>query len=93
MTTMDDVIRAAASVARDVTEGRVSTVDLETVAADECRELFGVVAGPSDPLWSLHVDIARQVLGLGGVPADEIQEWLAVARHRATPNPPVASQN
>ena len=44
--------------------------------------LFGVVAGPTDALWSLHVDIARQVLAKGGVSADELSEWLAVARQR-----------
>ena len=41
----------------------------------ECRELFGTVL-------PLHVDIARQVLALDGMPADELAEWLAVARRR-----------
>ena len=55
---------------------------MDRVAADECRDLFGVVDGPNDALWSLHVGIARQVLALGGVPADELSEWIAVARSR-----------
>ena len=49
----------------------------------KCRELFGTVVGDGDPLWDLHRDIARQVLALDGVPADELSEWLAVARQRA----------
>lgn len=81
--TPDDVIKAAASIARDAAEGRLAPARLEETAAAECRALFGTVAGPDDPLWALHLDIARQVLALDGVPADELAEWLAVARQRA----------
>ncbi|MDA4108159.1 flagellar hook-length control protein [Mycolicibacterium holsaticum] len=77
-TTQDDTIKAAMSVARDVAEGRLDPAALDAAVADECRALFGVVAGPADPLWSLHVDVARQVLALGGVPANELSEWAAV---------------
>lgn len=76
------VIKAAMSTAKDVAEGRLSPGELARVAADECRELFGTVAGPDDPLWSLHVDIARQVLALGGMSTAELAEWQAVARSR-----------
>lgn len=84
MTTMtpEDAIKAAASVARDVADGKLAAANLEAAAAAECRALFGTVAGPDDPLWPLQVDIARQVLALDGVPADELAEWLAVARQR-----------
>lgn len=82
MTTTHDVIRAAASVGRDVAEGRLPPSMLGKAVADECRELFGAVVGPTDPLWPVHVDVARQVLALGGVPADELTEWRAVARSR-----------
>jgi hypothetical protein len=83
MTTTEDVIRAAASVGRDAAEGRLVPSVLDAAVADECRELFGTVVGPSDPLWSVHLDVARQVLALGGLSADEFSEWLAVARTRA----------
>lgn len=83
MTTTQDVIRAAASVGRDVAEGRLEPSELDGAVADECRTLFGTVAGPEDALWSVHLNVARQVLALGGVPADELSEWLAVARRRA----------
>lgn len=76
-------IKAAMSVARDVAEGRLDPENIGRAAAAECRELFGVVAGPMDALWPMHLDIARQVLALGGVPADELTEWLAVARRPA----------
>lgn len=82
-TTTEDVITAAASIARDAAEGRLAPTDLEATAVAECRALFGAVAGPGDPLWDLQVGVARQVLSLDGVPADELAEWLAVARLRA----------
>lgn len=85
MTTMtpEDAIKAASSVARDAAEGRLSPAALEQQAVTECRELFGTVAGAVDPLWPLHLDVARQVLARDGIPADELAEWLAVARQRA----------
>lgn len=91
-TTVDEVIKSAASVARDAAEGRLDPAALDAAVAEECRELFGTVAGPRDPLWPLHIDITRQVLAFGGVPADELTEWTAVARRLAgqssdTPGP------
>jgi hypothetical protein len=81
--TKRDAIESAMSVADDVAQGRLAPIDLERQAVAECRELFGTVAGEGDVLWDLHLDIARQVLALDGVPADELSEWLAVARQRA----------
>ncbi len=82
-TTTQDAIKAATSVARDIADGGLSPSELEGQAVAECLELFSTVAGPDDPLWELHRDIARQVLALDGVPADELAEWLAVARQRS----------
>jgi hypothetical protein len=80
----DDVIRAAASVARDAAEGRLNPAALQEQAVAECRELFGTVAGPGDALWEIQVEVARAVLAQKGIPADELAECLAVARP-ATP--------
>lgn len=83
ITTASDVVTAALALADDAAQGRLNPATLEAQAAQELREVVGTVAGEGDPLWSLQCDIARQVLALGGVPADELSEWLAVARHRA----------
>ncbi|WP_156298257.1 flagellar hook-length control protein [Mycobacterium paragordonae] len=82
-TTTEDAIKAAASVARDVADGRLTPAALEHQAVVELRQLFATVVGPGDPVWPLQVQIARGVLAVGGVPADELSEWLAVARQRA----------
>lgn len=87
MTTTEDVIRAAASVGRDVAEGKLAPAALDAAVADECRDLFGTVIGPADPLWPLHLDTARQVLALGGLSVNELGEWLAVARSREAAAP------
>ncbi|MCP9271136.1 flagellar hook-length control protein [Mycolicibacterium arenosum] len=81
--TPEDTIKAASSIARDVAEGALSPTALQDQAVAELREMVGTVVGPDDPAWSLQCDIARQVLALDGVPADELAEWLAVARQRA----------
>ncbi|ORW43103.1 hypothetical protein AWB90_18290 [Mycobacterium paraense] len=90
MTTTQDVIKAAMSVAGDAAEGRLDPADLDAELVATCRELVGTVAGPDDTLWSLHLDIARQVLAMGGVTLDELSEWAAVLRQRAgePPNGP-----
>ncbi|KUI11446.1 hypothetical protein AU192_01295 [Mycobacterium lehmannii] len=82
MTTTEDVIRAAASVGRDAAEGRLSPAELDQEVADQCRALFGIVAGPDDPLWPLHQDISRQSIAAGALSADELSEWAAVIRRR-----------
>lgn len=71
---------AALSVADEVAKGVITPAHLEQTAADECQVLFGQVIGPDDPLWPVQVHVAKQVLSLGGVPADELAEWLAVTR-------------
>lgn len=73
-------IMAVMQVAKDLAEGRLSPADVEGPAVDQCRELFGRVAGVGDPLWELQCDVARRVLAAGGVPAHELAEWLAVQR-------------
>lgn len=80
--TRREVVASALSVAEAVAEGHMSTADLEQAAVDQCRELFGTVYGPGDELWPLHVDVVRQVLAFGGMPADELAEWTAVQRRR-----------
>jgi hypothetical protein len=83
MTSARDVIDSALALAEDVHAGKIDPAGLDAELVDECRQLLGQVVGERDPLWPLHVDIARQVLGVGGLPADELSEWLAVARRRA----------
>lgn len=80
--TKRDAIDAAMSVAEDVAEGRLDPAQLDQAVADECKALFGMVTG-RDSLWPLHIDVCRQALALGALTADELSEWLAVARSRA----------
>lgn len=75
-----DAIKAAMTVAKDVAEGRLDPAALNAAVAAECRQLFAFVTGPGDPLWDIHVEVARQVLALDGIPLDELAEWLAVTR-------------
>lgn len=85
MTTMtpEDAIKAAASVAREIADGKLLPADLEAHAVAECRALAGEVVGPDSPLWPLQVDIARQAVSLGALSAEELSEWAAVFRRRA----------
>lgn len=78
MTTAEDAIKAAMGVARDVAEGRLSPADLERQAAVEARAMFGTVIGPADALWGVQVEVARQVVALGGMSAAELAEWAVV---------------
>jgi hypothetical protein len=81
---MKAAVTAALAIAEDVTAGRLDVAALDQAALAECRELFGRVDGPEDPLWPLHVDVARQVLAVGGgVGVDELAEWVAVYRAQA----------
>ncbi|GAA1462703.1 flagellar hook-length control protein [Williamsia maris] len=81
--TKRDVVNSAMDLASDVTEGRLDPDELAAEFAAEARDLFGGVLGPGDPLWELQLDVTREVLGVGGIGADELSEWLAVARRRA----------
>lgn len=88
MTTVEQIkaarkagVTAAMSVAQDIAEGKVDTGQLDAAVAAECRTLFARVEGPGDPLWELQVDVARQVLAVGGgVSSVELAEWTAVYR-------------
>lgn len=84
-TTVEDVINAAASIATDAAEGRLNPEHLEQQMLTEVRALVGTVVGEDDPLWPLQLDVARGVLAAGGVPTDELAEWLAVQRRRENP--------
>lgn len=77
-----EVIKAAMAVAKDAAEGHLSADQLDAELTEACRGLFGVVAGPGDPVWELQIDVARQVLAAGGLSAAEVAEWLAVTRRR-----------
>lgn len=81
--TKRDAIESAMGLATDVAEGRLDPADLEAQAVAELQQLVGTVVGPGDLAWDLQVQIARGVLAAGGIPADELSEWLAVERHRA----------
>ncbi|BCI83448.1 hypothetical protein MTY66_50730 [Mycolicibacterium sp. TY66] len=81
--TPEDIVKGAASVARDAAEGRLTPDNLEAQLETELRALVGNVVGEGDPLFALQCDIARGVLAVGGVPTDELAEWAAVMRHRS----------
>ncbi|CAN3128604.1 flagellar hook-length control protein [Mycobacterium sp. smrl_JER01] len=85
-TTTDDIIRAATSVARDAAEGRLTPADIERQAVEELSALMLIPADPGTALADLRIEVARRVLAEGGLPADEVAEWLAVQRRRENPN-------
>ncbi|MGF2945271.1 hypothetical protein [Mycobacterium sp. Lab-001] len=76
---------AVAVLMTEVSEGRLAASTMADRAATRCREVFGQCDGPTDPLWSVHVELARQVLGHGGLPAAELAQRLSVARNRENP--------
>ncbi|QPG72132.1 flagellar hook-length control protein [Mycolicibacterium mucogenicum DSM 44124] len=67
-------------MARDLVDGRITPADVEGPAVAQCEQLFGTVSAPGDPLWELQCRVARGVLAAGGIPANELAEWLAVTR-------------
>ncbi len=80
-TAMKAAVTAALAIAEDVTAGQLDVATLDALALEECRGLFSRVVGPGDVLWDLHVEVCRQVLAVGGgVPVDELAEWVAVYR-------------
>ncbi|MFT8179227.1 flagellar hook-length control protein [Mycobacteroides chelonae] len=85
-TTKHDVIEAAMSVADDVAQGRLDPEHLEQQAVAELQALVGTVVGQDDPLWDLQLQVTSGVLAAGGVPTDELAEWLAVQRRRENPD-------
>lgn len=83
--TKRDVVTAAMSVADDVAQGRLDPEHLEQQAVTELRDLVGTVVGEDDPVWPLQLQVASGVLAAGGVPTDELAEWMAVQRRRDNP--------
>ncbi len=79
-TSPEAAIKATMSVARELAEGHLAVAELEAAAAAEAASMFSTVVGPGDPVWPTQVAVARRVLALGGVTADELREWLAVAQ-------------
>lgn len=77
-----NAVSAALTLAEDVTSGKVDPSELDVELVDRCRELFGIVVGPDDPLFELQRDVARQVLATGGLSVAEMQEWEAVLQRR-----------
>ncbi|CAA0136338.1 Uncharacterised protein [Mycolicibacterium vanbaalenii] len=84
-------IKAALGVAREVAEGTLAPAVLDAEVVEQCRGLVGQVIGPGDALWGLQCEVARGVLAAGGVPADELAEWLAVQRQGE--NAPCGARN
>jgi hypothetical protein len=77
-------IKAVMQIAEDLAAGKVSPAEVMGPAVDQCRALFAAVAGPGDALWELQCDVARRVIGMGGIPTHELEEWVAVlGRHDA----------
>ncbi len=79
---LNPVSDAALNLARSAAEGSISVADVEWHAVEQCKELFGTVAGPGDPLWPTHVAITKQAIALGALTASELGEWTAVIRQR-----------
>ncbi|BBY84693.1 flagellar hook-length control protein [Mycolicibacterium tokaiense] len=86
ITTASDVVTAAMGIAKDAAEGRLGPTDLEAELQVELRNLLGVVVGPDDPAWPVQLDVARAVIAAGGIPTDELSEWVAVQRRRERPD-------
>ena len=76
---------AVAVLMTEVSEGRLTAVMMADRAVARCREMFGHCDGPTDVLWSVHLEICRAVLGHAGLPANEVAQFLAVARNCENP--------
>lgn len=77
---------AVAVLMTGVGEGTLTAATMAEAAVGRCREVFGQCDGPTDPLWPVHVEVCRAVLGHGGIAASELAQWLAVARSRENPH-------
>ncbi len=77
---------AVAVLMTEVSEGTLTAATMTEAAVARCREVFGQCDGPTDPLWPVHVDICRAVLGHVGLSASEVAQWLSVARSRENPH-------
>lgn len=88
-----EAVKAAMAVAEDITSGKLTPEAMDAQVCTECRQLYGTVTGPGDPLWDMHVDITRQVLGLDGIPVDELAEKVAAARQSRQHGRPAAESS
>lgn len=87
-------VKATMAIARGLTEGTLRVEDMHARAVARCEELMGTVIGPASPVWALQQKVARGVLAVDGIPADELAEWLAVTRAKqgvTGPGPPPVS--
>lgn len=81
--TKRDAADAALSVAEDIAAGRLDPSALEAAALAELTAVIDLDPEPDSPLAALQAAVARRVLARGDVPADELAEWLSVARSRS----------
>ena len=79
----------AVEIAKDVAAGRLNPFDMEGELLAEMRKLFAFVDGPDDPLWEIQMGVARGILGLDGIPYNELCEWAAVHKDRPAGEAPV----
>ncbi|MDF0532528.1 hypothetical protein P0W64_15065 [Tsukamurella sp. 8F] len=79
LTTDSDIVRTSYALLDEVDAGTTTAANLEAELAETMRAEFGIVGGGSDdPLWSLHLDVARQFIAAGGLTSAELREWLSV---------------
>lgn len=83
VTTSQDAITAAMSLAEDIAAGKVDPTQLERQAVAELSALMLIEPEPGSELAAVQIESARRVLARGDLPADELAEWAAVARRRA----------
>ncbi|MGJ6122702.1 flagellar hook-length control protein [Mycolicibacterium sp. Y3] len=82
LTTSQDAITAAMSLAEDIAAGKVDPAQLERQAVAELSQLMLIEPEPGSDLAQLQAESARRVLARGDLPAAEVAEWAAVARRR-----------
>jgi hypothetical protein len=86
ISTPADVVKAAMSIATDAAEGRLDPAQLEHQAVGELSALMLIEPDAGSDLEALQAESARRVLARGGIPTDELAEWLAVQRRRENPD-------
>ncbi len=86
VTTTQDAIKAATSIARDIADGKLTPNALERQVVAELSKLALEPAEPGTEMAALRIEIARRVLAEGGISACEVAEWLAVQRRRDNPD-------
>ncbi len=73
-------VAEAKFLAHELATGRLDQAEIDRLVLEESRDLFANVVGPGDVLWPVQVEVARRVLALNGLPANEIAEWAAVVQ-------------